>query len=138
MSEAETTEPAVSDTELLRRHLQGDSTAFAALIARYRKELFSFLVRFTGNVDLADDVFQETFLQLHISAAVFDQQRKLKPWLFTIAANKGRDAMRSRWRKHAAPLDAVVAGGKEDETTYASLMPSSIPSPDENLSNLET
>ena len=46
--------------------------------------------------------------------------------------------MRSRWRKQAAPLDAAVAGSKEDETSYASLMPSSIPAPDDSLSNLET
>ncbi len=131
-------EQAVSDTQLLQRHLEGDPAAFAALIRRYRKELYSFLVRFIGDADLAEDVFQEAFLQLHISAATFDPQRRLKPWLFTIAANKARDAMRSRWRKQAAPLDAAVAGAKEEQTSYASLMPSSIPAPDDSLLNLET
>ena len=138
MADAQKTSPAVSDVELLRRHLEGDKTAFETLIGRYRKELFSFLVRFTGDPHLAEDVFQEAFLQLHISAATFDPQRRLKPWLFTIAANKGRDAMRSRWRKHAAPLDATVAGAEDEQTSYASLMPSSIPAPEENLANFET
>lgn len=128
----------ISDTQLLQRHLQGEEAAFGTLIKRYRKELFSFLVRFTGDVEMAEDVFQETFLQLHISAATFDPQRRLKPWLFTIAANKGRDAMRSRWRKQAAPLDAMVGGSNDDQTSYASLMPSSIPAPEEALANLET
>jgi len=128
----------IADVELLRRHLEGDTGAFAALVDRYRKELFSFLIRFTGDVDLAEDVFQEAFLQLHISAATFDPERRLKPWLFTIAANKGRDAMRSRWRKQAAPLDATVAGAEDEQTSYATLMPSSIPAPDENLANFET
>lgn len=128
----------VPDVELLRRHLEGDASAFGALINRYRKELFSFLIRFTGDVDLAEDVFQEAFLQLHISAATFDPERRLKPWLFTIAANKARDAMRSRWRKQAAPLDATVVGADDEQTSYASLMPSSIPAPDESLTNFET
>lgn len=128
----------LGDSELLRRYLEGDADAFAALMERYRKELYNFLVRFTGDQALAEDVFQETFLQLHISAAAFDPTRRLKPWLFTIAANKARDAMRSRWRRQAAPLDATVGRGDGDRTSYADLMPSHVPSPDDAMLNLET
>lgn len=128
----------VSDSDLLRRYLAGDGDAFGALMERYRKELYNFLVRFTGDQALAEDVFQETFLQLHISAGAFDTSRRLKPWLFTIAANKARDAMRSRWRRQAAPLDATVGRQDGDRTSYADLMPSNIPAPDESMLNLET
>jgi RNA polymerase sigma-70 factor (ECF subfamily) len=128
----------LGDSDLLRRYLDGDSEAFAVLMERYRKELYNFLVRFTGDHALAEDVFQETFLQLHISAADFDLSRKLKPWLFTIAANKGRDAMRSRWRRQAAPLDATIGGHEGDRTSYGDLMPADIPPPDEAMLNLET
>jgi RNA polymerase sigma-70 factor, ECF subfamily len=126
------------DNELLRLYLGGHEEAFGTLMERYRKELYNFLVRFTGDQTLAEDVFQEAFLQLHISAASFDQSRKLKPWLFTIAANKARDAMRSRWRRQAAPLDATVGRHEGDRTSYADLMPSDVPAPDEALLNLET
>ena len=132
------TDRPIRDTELLQHHLDGNGEAFAALIRRYRREMFNFLVRFTGNVALAEDVFQETFLQLHISAATFDMSRRLKPWLFTIAANKARDAMRKSYRRRAAPLDATIRSGGDQETTYADLMPSDIPAPDESLLNLET
>ena len=128
----------ISDAQLLQRHLEGDSEAFAALIRRYQRELFSFLVRFTGNRALAEDVFQEAFLQLHASAKAFDMSRRLKPWLFTIAANKARDALRSRWRRQAVPLDASVSGDEAARGRYADLMPSNIPAPDESLSNFET
>jgi RNA polymerase sigma-70 factor (ECF subfamily) len=128
----------ISDNDLLQRYLAGDAEAFTSLVSRYRKELFNFLVRFTGDAALAEDVFQETFLQLHLSAATFDPQRRLKPWLFTIAANKARDAMRSRGRRQAAPLDATVGGGEGDRTSYADLMPANIPQPDDALENLET
>ena len=126
-----------TDADLLRHYTEGDEHAFAALMRRYRRELFNFLARFTGDHALADDVFQETFLQLHLSAASFDPARRLKPWLFTIAANKARDAMRSRRRRQAAPLDAAIQGD-QDESTYASLMPADIPLPEEALSNFET
>jgi len=127
----------VSDGELLSRHLQGDPKAFESLIERYKQELYGFLARFTGDRSLADDIFQEAFLQLHVSAATFDTGRRLKPWLFTIAANKARDAMRSRARRQTAPLDAEVPGSDRD-ATYADLMPSDVPAPDESAMNLET
>ncbi len=130
--------PTISDNDLLQRHLDGDAQAFAAIVERYRGELFAFLARFTGDAALADDIFQETFLQLHLSAAVFDMSRRLKPWLFTIAANKARDALRSRSRHPAAPLDAALPGGGSDATTYAELIPANIPTPDETVLNLES
>ncbi|MHC4294033.1 MAG: RNA polymerase sigma factor [Planctomycetota bacterium] len=128
----------IDDGELLRRHLAGDKSAFEALMKLYRRELYSFLVRFTGDPTLAEDVFQEAFLQIHLSAAAFDPSRRFKPWLFTIAANKARDAMRSRMRRQAAPLNAAVTTDSDARTTYADLMPSNIPAPDESILNLET
>jgi len=127
-----------TDTELLQHHLDGDPDAFGMLVHRYRRELYNFLARFTGDPALAEDVFQEAFLQLHVSAATFDTTRRLKPWLFTIAANKARDALRKSYRRQAAPLDAPVAGGGSQETTYAELMPADVPPPEESLLNLET
>ncbi len=128
----------ISDSELLRLHLEGDGEAFATLIGRYRRELFSFLRRFTGSDSLADDVFQETFLQLHLSAGTFDTNRRLKPWLFTIAANKARDAMRSRSRRGTVSLDALIPSDSGEKARYTNLMPAEIPQPDESLANLET
>jgi RNA polymerase sigma-70 factor (ECF subfamily) len=127
-----------SDTQLLVRHIEGDPTAFETLVERYRRELFNFLARFTGDRALAEDIFQEAFLQVHMSSGSFDTSRRLKPWLFTIAANKARDALRKRSRKQAAPLDATVAGSENDRTSYADLLPADIPAPDESLLNLET
>ena len=53
--------------------------------ARYQRELYHFLVRFLGDRAAAEDVFQETFLQVHQSADQFDPSRRFRPWLFTIA-----------------------------------------------------
>jgi len=125
------------DVTLLQRHVSGDDEAMGLLIGRYRRELFNFLARFTGDPELAEDVFQEAFLQLHISAALFDPSKRLKPWLFTIAANKARDALRSRGRRRAVSLDATIDGGA-DTASFSDLMPADIPAPDENVLNLET
>ncbi|HET6429580.1 MAG TPA: sigma-70 family RNA polymerase sigma factor [Phycisphaerae bacterium] len=129
----------ISDEQLMVRYQEGDTAALEMLIHRYRRELFHFLARFVGNAALAEDVFQETFLQVHLSAGGFDVNRRLKPWLFTIAANKARDALRTRSRRPAAELDALVgSSGDQNGARYVDLMPAEIPPPSESIENRET
>ena len=94
----------------------GDEAAFAQLVKRYEKELYNFLLRFLSQPSLAEDVFQETFLQVHISAATFETDRRLRPWLYTIAANKARDLLRSRGRRPTVQVTAI-----DDETGSSQL-----------------
>jgi RNA polymerase sigma-70 factor (ECF subfamily) len=68
--------------------------------------LFAFLHRFVGNAAAADDLVQESFLQVHLAADAFDPQRAFRPWLYTIAANKARDYLRGRGRRLEQSLDA--------------------------------
>ena len=128
----------VTDGQLLQRYLDGESEAFGTLVRRYEKPLYGFLSRFCGDGALAEDVFQETFLQVYRSAGMFDADRPFRPWLFTVAANKARDAMRKRGRRSEAPLDAPVGNGQGRPTTFADLLASEMPSPDEISVNQET
>jgi len=91
------------------------------LIDRYRDGLFRFLIRFMGDRQAAEDVFQETFLQIHLSAGTFDMSRRFKPWLFTIAANKGRDLHRKNAKRSTLELSAEV-GGEDAGTSFVDLM----------------
>lgn len=127
----------VSEEQLLLRYTQGDSGAFEQLVRRYRLQLFHFLARFVGDRTLAEDIFQETFLQVHLSAKGFDASRRLKPWLYTIAANKARDALRSRLRRPMAELDAHMGSEDGEQRRYLDLMPAGIASPGQTLENRE-
>jgi RNA polymerase sigma-70 factor (ECF subfamily) len=60
-----------------------------------------------GDASLAEDVFQETFLQVHTHSDRFDTSRRFKPWLFTIAANRARDTLRRLSRRPAVSIDAA-------------------------------
>lgn len=102
-----------SDEALMTAYMAGDRTAFVELVERYRTELHGFLARFLGSAAAADDVFQDTFLQVHLAAHTFDQERQFKPWLFTIAANKARDWHRRQKRRAAASLDAPLGADAE-------------------------
>lgn len=121
--------PAVSDEQLLQAYCRGDRISFSMLVERYQRELFHFLVRFLGDRTAAEDVFQETFLQVHQSAAQFDPQRRFRPWLFTIAANKARDLMRSQSRRPSSPLQASINPNEEESGRFIDLMESTANAP---------
>jgi RNA polymerase sigma-70 factor (ECF subfamily) len=87
--------------------MDGDEAAFQEIVARYKNSLYAFLKQFLNRTDLVEDVFQETFLQLFTSRASFDSSRPLRPWLFTIAANKAKDALRKSQRTSAVPIGAI-------------------------------
>jgi len=133
-------QPAVrtlSDEELLEAYRLGDRKPFGQLVERYQRELFHFLVRFLGDRAAAEDVFQETFLQVHQSAAQFDTQRRFRPWLFTIAANKARDLMRSQARRPTNPLQASINPGDEGSGQFLDLMESAQEMPSAPLEKRE-
>jgi RNA polymerase sigma-70 factor, ECF subfamily len=110
-----------SDEELLARHQAGENGAFNELVSRYAGELYRFLARFSGNPTAADDLVQETFLQAHQSAERFDTSRRLRPWLFTIAANKARDWLRSQRRRTEVSLDADVGRDSDESVSFAEI-----------------
>ncbi|MHC4423376.1 MAG: RNA polymerase sigma factor, partial [Planctomycetota bacterium] len=97
-----------SDAELLNRYAAGEEAAFREIVNRYKNSLYAFLWKFLNRHDLVEDVFQETFLQLFTSRQSYDPTRSLRPWLFTIAANKAKDALRKQQRTAAIPIGTIA------------------------------
>jgi len=102
----------LTDGELLTRYTDGEEAAFREIVNRYKNGLYAFLRLFLNRRELVEDVFQETFLQLFSSRESFDRSRPLRPWLFTIAANKAKDALRKWQRTNAIPIGTM--GESED------------------------
>ena len=99
----------LSDEELLVRYRDdGDREAFSELVHRYEKELFNYLRRFLGDANQAEDAFQNTFLQVHLKCDQYDQQRRVKPWLYTIATNQAIDVQRRGRRHRGISLDQAT------------------------------
>ena len=98
-----------TDAELLERYAAGEEAAFREIVDRYKNGLYTFLRRFLNQQELIEDVFQETFLQLFTSRDSFDTSRPLRPWLFTIAANKAKDTLRKQQRTAAIPIGTIAA-----------------------------
>ena len=125
-----------SDEALLGAYREGDREAFNVLVERYSNELVQFLAKQTGSRAAAEDVFQETFLQVHNSASTFDLDRRFKPWLYTIAVNKGRDWHRRNARRKAVSLSMNVGRDGEGQS-FADLMEGDLPSPSEGMEDRE-
>jgi RNA polymerase sigma-70 factor (ECF subfamily) len=65
---------------------------------------------------MAEDVFQATFLLVHLKGRQFDAERRFRPWLYAIATNAAIDAQRRERRHRAVSLDRVGARQSNRET----------------------
>lgn len=125
---------SLGDEELFLRFRGGDLVAFRAVIDRFHDDLLRFLFRLLGDRTAAEDVFQETFLQVYHSAGTYDAERRFRPWLFTIAANKGRDYLRKKGRRQEVELMAPVGDGDGGRSSsFVDLMEVDVPAPGAGL-----
>lgn len=104
-----------TDEELLTAFRQGRRESFGALVRRYERELYGYLRRYLGDDHLADDVFQNTFLQVYVKADQYEAGRPVRPWLYTIATHQAVDALRRNGRHPAVSLDQTVRETGEGE-----------------------
>ncbi len=87
------------DNELLRGCRNGDEAAFAELYSRYRRQLFTFLNRMVpGRPEVADDLFQQTWIKVLDGLDAYREQQKFISWLFRIAHNLAIDHFRQNRR----------------------------------------
>jgi RNA polymerase sigma-70 factor (ECF subfamily) len=100
----------VTDQELMRRICLDDEEAFALLVHRYERELFAYLRRYLGNPQLAEDVFQATFLRVHRRRDTYKTSHAFRPWLYAIATNQAIDVQRQNRRHRMASLDRQALG----------------------------
>jgi RNA polymerase sigma-70 factor, ECF subfamily len=121
-----------SDEQVFESFRRDDPDAYRELIERHHDDLLRFLTRMVGDRAAAEDIFQETFLQVHISAATFDTSRRFRPWLFTIAANKARDMLRKKNRRKTVELSAPIRKS-ESGASFIDLLEVDVPPPDEAM-----
>jgi RNA polymerase sigma-70 factor (ECF subfamily) len=128
----------VTDEQLLLEYRQtGDRELFAQLVYRYERELYSYLRRFVGDRELAQDAFQGTFLQVHLKCDSFDPARRFKSWLYTIATNQAIDARRRQKRHLMVSLDSPAGNFDDQVTEMMGLLESSEPGPESRMDQAE-
>jgi RNA polymerase sigma-70 factor (ECF subfamily) len=112
----------LNEAELVAALRRGEPRAFDVVYARYRVRIYSFLVRLCGRRDVADDLFQETFLQLARHAKTLTADTQLSAFLYTVARNRYRNHRRlSLFRlDRLRQLFAAHEDAAESETPFES------------------
>ncbi len=83
-----------TDIEIVEQVLQGNRNAFRDIVDRYKKPIFSLMIRLSGSPEDAEELTQETFMKAFKALKKFNTQQNFFPWLYTIGLNIARD-----WRR---------------------------------------
>ncbi len=111
---------STDDSLYLARYRDGDVDALEALVEKYRRPLFGFILRMTEGRDEAEDIFQETWIRAIRNLHRY-RDRRLLSWLFRIAHNVIID--RSRKKKPAYSLQDESSEGHTAEDMMAAAAP---------------
>lgn len=103
---------AQDDIALIQRIATQDRRAVDILYARYSTGLFRFLVRYSKNEAIAEELVNEVFMEVWNNAARFEGRSSVSSWMFAIGRNKAISLQRKR---SEAPLDEDYASSLEDD-----------------------
>jgi len=87
---------ALSDEELVKRILRGDSSFYEHVVKRFERLVYGFMLRKISDVGVAQDLAQETFLIGFENLPRLKDHQRLKSWLMGIAGNLVRDHYKRR------------------------------------------
>ncbi|RKU24096.1 hypothetical protein C6503_01315 [Candidatus Poribacteria bacterium] len=87
-----------NDVQLIYRTLSGDETAFTALVRKYQKGVHALAWRKVGDFHIAEEITQDTFLQVHKKLTTLQNPNQFAGWLYVIT-----NRMCIRWFKNKKP-----------------------------------
>ena len=93
------------DATLMLRAKRGDRAAFTALVEKWKQPVMNFVFGTLRDETEAEDVAQNTFVQVWKSRARYERTAKFSTWLFTIARNLCLNEIRRRSRHPAESLE---------------------------------
>ena len=78
-----------SDKDLVTNYLKGDNISFEFLLNRHKNKVFSYIISKVKNRDLAEDIFQDTFVKVinSLQKGKYNEEGKFLPWMMRIAHN---------------------------------------------------
>lgn len=85
-----------SDIQLIKQCLDGDHQAFAELVARYKKLIYSVVYNMLSDKQEVNDVAQEVFLRIYKSMSQYNPEYKFSTWSVRIATNLCLDILRKK------------------------------------------
>ena len=109
--------PGDSDQLLVERTVAGDQRAFELLVIKYQRRIERLIGRMVRDVDLVEDIAQETFIRAYRALPKFRGEAQFYTWLYRIAVNTAKKALMEFKRDPTVSESALRSSDDEDETS---------------------
>ena len=121
MTQAPSSPPTSADTDimLVERTVAGDQKAFELLVIKYQRRIERLIGRMVRDVDLVEDIAQETFIRAYRALAQFRGDAQFYTWLYRIAVNTAKKALMDLKRDPLVSESALRGGGDDEDETSA-------------------
>jgi RNA polymerase sigma-70 factor (ECF subfamily) len=113
--------PPDSDLLLVQRTVSGDQRAFELLVVKYQRRIQRLIARMVRDVDLVEDIAQETFIRAYQALHQFRGDAQFYTWLYRIAVNTAKKTLLDMKRDPTVPQAALKVSADEDETYLSGL-----------------
>jgi len=107
-----------SDALLVARTVAGDQAAFELLVIKYQRRIERLIGRMVRDVDLVEDIAQETFIRAYRALHQFRGDAQFYTWLYRIAVNTAKKFLLELKRDPTITQAAMQSSDEEDETFY--------------------
>jgi RNA polymerase sigma-70 factor, ECF subfamily len=104
------------DAELVARTVAGDQRAFELLVIKYQRRVERLIARMVRDVDLVDDIAQETFIRAYRALPKFRGEAQFYTWLYRIAVNTAKKSLMAMKRDPLVFGHGIASSGSDDET----------------------
>ena len=104
----------MSDLDVIRRVLAGETAAFDLLVRRYQQTIFRLTYRMTKNVEDARDLAQDAFVQAYRALGSFQGHASFSTWLYRIAMNLCLTHLKASGREDSGEVDARLPDDRPD------------------------
>lgn len=136
-SGAELSGPGQTDAHLVERALAGNTHAYDLLVLKYQRRIQRLIGRMVRDVDLVEDIAQETFLRAYRALHQFRGESQFYTWLYRIAVNTAKKFLLELKREPLLPQPGGAHEAQEDETSWGGQEPSTDETPESVLAAAE-
>jgi len=126
-----------SDSQLVERTVAGDLRAFELLVIKYQRRIQRLVGRMVRDVDLVEDITQETFIRAFRALHQFRGDAQFYTWLYRIAVNTAKRFLLELKHDPTVSESALSSRDEDDETFTARIEPSTDESPESVLAAKE-
>lgn len=125
-----------SDHQLIEATKNGDETAFAEIVERYKNPLTNYLYRFLNDQEEAVDLAQETFVRVYFAVERYHTAYAFSTYIYRIATNLAISEIRRRKRRRLISLTGLFSNDPDDSTEFQP--PDKSRLPDDHFDDSET